>query len=215
MSKKKNKSSPAKEHEEIVNPYDLKSDAVDRLVEADKKTYPKLTLGNDPRKKYQSSFLARIPGWVKSLFMKFWFNGAVCYFIMWGLGLSIPNMTDMIVVLAVVLGIVTDILVNNAFRFLAVTEGENDKWMMFPKKRFVNLFLNIIYSFVVLLMVIFIYNLINAIAAGIRGTTDEIVLGVEPILFGLFYMGVDMLFIAMKNLFIKIIRDAKSKNGIK
>lgn len=197
-----------------INPYELKTDAVDRLVNAEKKEYPKLSLGVDPARQYRSGFLNRIPSWVKALFIKFWFNGAVCFFIFWGLGIVIPNMENMIIVLSIVLGMVTDILVNNIFRFIASVEGENDKWMMFPKKRYASFFLNIIYSFGLLLAVIFIYNVINVIGNAIAGTELKIYLGVEPILFGLFYMGVDLLFILMKNTLIRIFADAKKKNGV-
>jgi len=198
-----------------TNPYELKTDAVDRLVNAEKKEYPKLTLENDPRREYRKGFLDRIPSWVKALFIKFWFNGAVCFFIFWGLGILISNMEDMIIVLAIVMGMVTDILVNNIFRFYAVTDGANDKWMMFPKKRFASFFFNILYSFGLLLAVIWIYNVINVVANAATGTEAVIYLGVEPILFGLFYMAIDLLFIAMKNTAIKIVADAKKKNGVK
>lgn len=195
--------------------YDLKTDAVERLVEADKKVYPQLTLHNDPRRKYKNSFLDRIPSWIKALFIKFWFNGAVCFFIFWGLGIYIPNMQDMILVLAISLGMVNDVLVNNIFRFFATIEGENDKWMMFPKKRFINFFLNIIYAFVVLLAVILIYNAINIVINNFIGGEPITYVGVEPLLFGALYMGVDLLFILMKNIIIKVFNDAKRKNGVK
>ena len=197
------------------NPYELKTDAVDRLVNAEKKEYPKLTVNNDPTRSFKSGFLDRIPSWVKALFIKFWFNGAVCFFIFWGLGIFIPNMENMILVLAVSLGMVTDILVNNAFRFFATTEGANDKWMMFPKKKYVNFFLNMIYAFGVLLSVIWIYNVINVCINSVSGTENITYFGVEPIFFGFLYMCVDLLFIKIKNTAIKIIADAKNKSGVK
>lgn len=213
---KKNKNKPADNYaEKDINPYELKTDAVDRLVNADKKEYPKLTLENDPRRAFKNNFIDRIPSWVKALFIKFWFNGAVCFFIFWGLGLFIPNPENMIIVLAVTLGMITDLLVNNIFRFFAVVEGANDKWMMFPKKRYVSFFLNIIYSFFLLIVIIWIYNVINVAANAIAGTETTVYVGVEPILFGLLYMGVDLLFIAVKNTAIKILADAKNKNGVK
>ena len=192
------------------NAYKLNTDAVDRLVNADKKEYPKTK--TDPGKQYKSKgFLDKIPDPVKAIFIKFWFNGAVCFFIFWGLGMYIWDTIDMIFVLGIVLGMVTDILVNNAFRFFAITPGSNDKWMMFPKKKFWTFFTNIIYAFLVLCVVVWIYNTINVIGNSINGTTGEMILGVEPVLFGLFYVAVDMLFIGMKNLFIRIIADAKEK----
>ncbi len=194
--------------------YDLKTDAVNRLVNADS-VKPLEPLGIDPGKKYRSGGLIdKIPSWLKAVFMKFWFNGAVCYFVLWGLGLFISNFENMLIILALVLGMVTDILVNNAFRFFAVTEGANDKWMMFPKKKLINLFLNIVYAFVILIIVVWFYNSLNGILNTVNGTDGQIFIGVEPILFGLFYVVFDLAFIGMKNLGISIIRDAQNKNGV-
>ena len=211
MAKKNVSNNHTPEKKSSADYYKLKTDAVDRLVNADKKTYDK-TKG-DPGKEYRSrGFLDKIPSWIKALFIKFWFNGAVCFFIFWGLGLYVTNMLDMIFVLAVVMGMVTDILVNNAFRFLATYEGQNDKWMMFPKKKYWTFFANILYAFPVLVGVIWFYNILNVVLNNIKGTDGELFVGVEPILFGLSYMAIDMLFITMKNTMIKIISDAKQKN---
>lgn len=214
MSKNSKKQTPPPKNKEAGNPYELKTDAVNRLVNADRLEIPREMRTADPGKRYRSGIFDRIPSWIKALFIKFWFNGAVCFFIYWGLGLMIPSMENMILILAIVLGMVTDILVNNIFRFFAVTEGANDKWMMFPKKRYVNFFLNIIYAFCLLIAVIWLYNVINVTANTLMGTEDQIYLGVEPIMFGLFYMGIDLLFLAIRNGFWRIIRDAKNKNGI-
>ncbi len=193
------------------NYYDLKKDAVDRLVNAEKKTYPKTKA--DPGKSYRSSALDKIPDWVKALFIKFWFNGAVCFFIFWGLGIYITNMLDMLVVLAVVLGMVTDILVNNAFRFMEKYEGQNSKWMMFPKKKFWTFFANIVYAFPLLYGTVWLYEVINSVGNRLNGTENEIILGVEPILFGLFYLAFDLCFLGIKNMLRKILSDAKQKNN--
>ena len=81
-------------------PLKINKAAIDRLVNADKKTYPK---GNvDPGKQYRSKgFIDKIPSTIKALFIKFWFNGAVCFFIFWGLGEFIFGL-DMLVVLGIV-----------------------------------------------------------------------------------------------------------------
>ncbi len=189
-----------------------KDDAVERLLNADKKKYddPK----KDPGKQYRTGLLDKIPTWILALIMKWWFAGAVCFFILWGLGTYVQNDMDMILVMSIVLGMVTDILVNNAFRFFETYKGQNSKWMMFPKKAFWTFFANIPYAFVIYYIVMYIYNVINVICNMSAGTENTIYLGVEPIGFGLFYVAVDMCFIGMKNLFIKIINDAKQKNGL-
>ena len=211
MAKKKVSNNHTPEKKSSADYYKLKTDAVDRLVNADKKTYDK-TKG-DPGREYRSrGFLDKIPSWIKALFIKFWFNGAVCFFIFWGLGLYVTDMLDMIFVPAVVMGMVTDILVNNSFRFLATYEGQNDKWMMFPKKKYWTFFANIIYAFPILVGVIWFYNILNVVLNKFKGTEGELFVGVEPILFGIAYMAIDMLFVTMKQTMIKIISDAKQKN---
>lgn len=190
--------------------YELKTDAVERLVNADKKTYPKTK--EDPGKNYRSKGLIdKIPSPIKALFIKFWFSGAVCFFIYWGLGLYIWDTLDMVIVLGVAMGMVTDLLVNNAFHFFAITPNSNNKWMMFPKRKFWTFFVNIIYSTIIVIIVAAIYSGINVLLNIVNGPDNKVFLGVEPVLFGIFYVAVDMLFVGMKNLVVKIIADAKVK----
>jgi len=182
-------------------------------MNANKKTYQKTK--TDPGRQYRSKgFLDRIPSWIKALFIKFWFNGAVCFFIFWGLGMYIPAMLDMIVIFGVVLGMVTDVLVNNALHFFAITPGSNNKWMMFPKRKFWTFFANILYSIIILAIVVYLYTAINYLLNTINGTADQLYLGVEPVAFGLLYVVVDMVFIGMKNLAIKILSDAKERQNV-
>ncbi len=211
MAKKKEKDVNIPKND-TTDYYGLKKDAVDRLVNADKKTYPK-TKG-DPGKQYRSGFLDKIPSWVVVLFIKFWFSGAVCYFVVWGLGLYVTDMLDMIVLLGAVMGMITDLLVNNSLRFFERYDGQNSKWMMFPQKNHWTIFANVIYCMIVLFGVIWIYEVINVVGNSIRGTENEMILGVEPVLFGIFFMLVDLCFIGIKNLVRSIIADAKKKNGV-
>ena len=184
--------------------YSLKSDAVNRLANADKLEIPPEMRSKDPAKKYRSGFLDKIPAIVKAIFIKFWFYGAVCFFIFWGLGIT--DSLDALVIMSIVLGVVTDIFIDNILRFIETIPGENAKWMMFPKKKYWTFVTNIIYAFPVFYCVRCIYLAINTLGAGIG-----FYLGVEPIMFGIFYVGVDLLFVSMKNLFITVINDAKNK----
>ena len=192
--------------------YDLKTQAVEDLASASEENTPEY--GTEELTKYKSKSKLHIPKPVKALFVKFWFGGMVCYFFMWGLGIYIPSQLDLFVVTSVAMGFVTDILVNNIFRFYAETEGANDKWMMFPKKGYKSLVLNIVYAFVLMLFVAKAYNLINTVINRVTGETDNVPFGVEPISFGLIYLGFDMLFIGLKSFAKKIILDAKRKEDL-
>ena len=207
MSKKDNKQNKETKQE---NYYDLKTDAINRLVNAD--SVSKAPLNSDPGREFRSKgFLDKIPGWLKAVFIKFWFSGAVCFFIFWGLSLMITNFLDMMVVFGIVLGIVTDIFVNNIFRFIENYPGQNSKWMMFPKKKFWTFFANIAYAMVVLLGVFYLYNAINYMILG-PSADGAFFLAVEPIVFGLLYLLVDMALISIKNMIVSIVSDAIEQN---
>ncbi len=194
--------------------YTLNTAAVDRLVNASAETAPEVS--EEELRKYKQSSRFHFPTWLKASFIKFWFAGAACFFFFWGLGTYLANL-DLIIVLAVALGFITDLLCNNLLRFLEKYEGEYDKWMMFPKrKKFWTLPANVIYSCFLLYGVMYSYSLINLIILSIKGVQDaenEIALGVEPLLFGLLYLAFDLLCLGIKNLFIRIVNDAKIKNG--
>lgn len=194
--------------EPIDSNYNLKSEAVETLAGADKEPAPEYS--QEELNRYRTKKGFHIPDWVKLLLVKAWFAGAVCFFILWGLGIYIGNMLDMLFVLGVVLGMVNDVLVNSVLRFMEKTPGQNDRWMFFPKKGLGYFFLNILYAFGIVYCVYTTYNVINSIFSLIFGTTDVIYLGVEPILFGTFCMGFDMLFVWIKHLFLGIVRKARA-----
>jgi hypothetical protein len=204
---KKNQSSGSE------NYYELKTDAVNRLVNAESVPQPK-KMTVDPGREYRSkNFLAKIPNWVKILFIKFWFNGAACFFIFWGLGMLVPDILDMIVIFGIVLGLITDIFVNNILRFVETYPGQNKRWMLISKKSNWTIFPNMAYSILVLFCVFYLYNFINYAIIDVAG--GEFMIGVEPIAFGFLYLVVDMFFISIKNMIVSIVADAMAQNGVK
>ena len=187
--------------------YRIKTEAVDDLVNANKENTP--SYSEEELKKYKSKSKFNISPAFKALFIKFWFSGVVCYFFVWGLGMYIPSNLDLYVVTALGMGFVKDILENNLYRFVANPEGSNDRWMMFPKKSYMSLVFNVLYAILVTGCVYFTYQGINFV--GTSGNNDRVVFGVEPIFFGIFYMGFELLFLWMKHMAVRIIADAKKK----
>lgn len=205
MAKKKKKQQD--EEKSAASYYQLKTDAVDRLVNA--KDAP--AVSEAEIRKYTSKGKFHIPTWLKVVFIKFWFAGAVSYFFLWGLGLYIQGL-DLMFSLAVGLGIVNDLMVAKVLRSFEPEPGDSDKWMMVTVRKFWSIFVNVIYAGVVLYCVFQTYYVINTLFGVDANVTEaEAMLGVEPIMFGLFYMGFDMLLITVKNTFIKIFRDAGIK----
>ena len=189
--------------------YELKSDAVEKLLKAEAGDVPEFS--EEELKKYRSKGGIKISNTAKVLLLKAWFAGAVCYFILWGLGMYIYSLIDMLFIMGIVLGMATDLLTNNVIRFIETTPGENDKWLMFPKKGMVSFFLNLVYALVLVFFVYVLYSGINLILVKIIGNADTVPLGVEPVLYGVFTMGFDVLLLGCKNLFGQIMADARRK----
>ena len=187
--------------------YELKSDAVEKLLKAEAGDVPEFS--EEELKKYRSKGGIKIPNTAKVLLLKAWFAGAVCYFILWGLGMYIYSLIDMLFIMGIVLGMATDLLTNNVIRFIETTPGENDKWLMFPKKGMVSFFLNMVYALLLVFCVYVLYSGINLVLVKIIGNADTVPLGVEPVLYGVFTMGFDVLFVGCKNLFRQIMSDAR------
>lgn len=205
MAKNKRRQIPEEERKTAPDYYKLHSEAVNDLITANEENSP--VISEEELRKYRSGSKIKLGESVKALLVKYWFNGSVCFFFFLGLGYYLRDLLDQLFVLGFAMGVLTDILVNNVLRFIAKTKGANDRWMMFPQKKLSSLFLNILYAYVVLLFVYMLYNLINTILTN----SGKTVLSVEPLLFGLFYLGFDLLFISLKQLFVKILNDAKKK----
>ena len=200
---------PGQEIRSVAEYYKLHSKAVEDLVTADESNSPEVP--EEELRKYRTRTRLHPGDTFKALLLKFWFNGAVCFFFFWGLGNYLRDFLDQFTVLGIAMGVITDLLVNNIFRFYEKTPGGNDRWMMFPKRSLAAFFLNILYAFLVLFLVYSLYNMINRLLVALTGAADSKPLGVEPILFGLFYLAADLLFLSMKRLFLRIVDDAKKK----
>ncbi len=191
------------ENENKSSNYALKSDAVEKLLDAQNGEVPEFT--QEELDKYRRKKLS-IPNVVKVLFIKAWFAGAVCFFILWGLPLYAT--LDQLFVAGSVLGMVTDLLTNNVLRFMEKTPGSNAQWLLCGRKGMVGLGLNLLGGYVIVLCVMCTYGLINNIGSA-AGNTEQLTLAVEPLLFGLLCTGFEMLLIGVKRLLRNIVRDAK------
>jgi hypothetical protein len=197
--------------EELENYYELKAAAVNELADVLKKQPDKT---NQPKPEephlnpYHIDRLARIPTWIKALFIKFWMAGAICYFGFWGLGYYVSSTLDLVVLVGLISGVTTDLLLNPAFLYFESDQKEYHRYMMLPVsgKKIWTLFINIAYGIMVTVSVYVIYTMINMAIVSIRGLpVGTASLLVEPLLYGLFFLMVDMFFITFKNLIVSIV----------
>ena len=185
--------------------YQLNTSAVDRLVDANKGKVEKVD--EQEVSQYKSGRLQKIPAFIKAIFIKWWFAGACCFFFLWGLGTVIQNQIALLFVFAFGLGVVTDLLTNNLLRFLESGDREFDKWIMFPWRKWWTIFLNVVFCFGLLYCVVKTYDGINLIVVTTQNLDPTSVpLGVEPFLFGVFYLVYDLATVWLRNLVIFIIK---------
>ena len=215
--------------------YDLKIDKVDELVAAlkdgnaqsdappvstkisdctgtdtpDTKTKKGKDKEFDP---YKIDKLSRIPVWLKAFFIKFWFAGAVCYFVNMGLGVYITNSLDLMLLDGVVLGVLTDVLVNPIFRLIESDRKEYNNYMMFPFpfKKYWTFLTNIAYYIGVFFCVNYAYLGLNLAAEAIN---KNWFVAIEPLLFGTIALLVDMAFIGIKDLIVYLVKRKKLKKA--
>ena len=146
----------------------------------------------------------KLPAWLKVIIIKFWFAGAVYFFVGWGLFLNTIDQLDLTLAIGLVLGAITDLMVNRIFRSMEQGGNEYSIYMMFPKKNFANFLFNVLYGIILAFAVAYTYHFINVAAIHIKRLPEtSVVLGAEPILFGVFCMAYDMLFLLIKRLLKK------------
>ena len=188
--------------------YRLNTKAVDDLVNATPENSPKVS--EKELRKYRSGPKIRLRDWMKVVLIKWWFAGAVCFFFYWGLGMMVSNMENMLLILGVALGMVTNLLTNNVLRFRSKVPGGCDRWMMVTRRGVPGLLLDVLYGFVILACTVASYQVLNRLLIALTGAAeDSVPLGVEPILFGLLAMGWDLLWIGIRRTAVKILEDAK------
>ena len=197
--------------------YDLKVDKVDELVAAlkgeDTSAYGEVSMkisdctGTDGKgsnkefNPYRTDFLARIPTFIKAFFVKWWFAGVVCFFVNMGLGIYVAT-ADLVILDGIFLGLVVEVLVNPLFRFMETDKREFNDYMMFPFpfKAYWTFFTNVLYYVAVAVAVNFIYLFINEFMFS---------LSIEPLSWALVVLVVDMIFIGIKDLIVRLVKNRK------
>jgi len=184
--------------------YKLKLQAVDDLVNATPENSPEVS--REELRKYHAQPKLRLADWLKAILIKFWLAGVICYFFIWGLSTFALNQLDHLLVLSLSLGAITHLITNNILRFIAPAKGRYDRWMMFPRQSLWYLPLDVLYAAILIFLTVMTYNGINLLFRGAEGTAA---LGVEPLGFGLIVTAWDLLFLGARQLFRRILQDAK------
>ncbi len=195
--KKKNGREPDKT---VAEYYELKTGAVDELINANVTNTPQFS----PKelRKYRRKSIFNLPEGLKYFLLKWWFSGVVCWFFMIGMG-SVIDALDMIVIMGIVTGLLWDLPVN-AFIRMKAEKREFSRWMMFPKTGIIAGVQNVVYGIVLILLTAMTYTAVNTALKEIGA-----LLGVGPIMFGIFTAGWDWILLQCKKLVSGMVADAK------
>ncbi len=216
---RKNKKQKQKETT-IEDYYDLKTKEMDELVSALKgeeefeteapTTDIGIITGEEKEvgkqfNPYKLDRLSRVPMVVKALFIKWWFAGMCCFLFVMGLQSFIGQGENLIWVNGVMMGVVVDVLVNPCLRYFDDDTKKSNNYIMFPFpfKKFWTFFANVAYSVVVMWGVNYAYMGINLLF--------QRTIGLEPLLFGVFYVLIDMAFIGVKDGIVYGVKKSKLK----
>lgn len=190
--------------------YQLHTEAAERLVNTTAENTPHYS--KQELEKYRSGKKQwKLPEALKVLLIKFWFYGAICYFVFMGFEMAGLAWWDLYFVASVVTGLVTDLLIRHFLRFTETMQGGSRRWMMVTKGGAIGFMMNIAYSFLLVFCVMNLYVLINTALQPEGAKAPMAVLTVEPLLFGLFVTALDTGFIGLKRLFLNVVEDAKEK----
>ena len=183
--------------------YDLKSSAVDELINANITNTPEID--RKELRKYRSRRVRWFPEPLKYFLLKWWFAGVVCWFLLIGLGTyGIPTL-DMLVILGLATGLMWDLPVNIFIRMKA-EKADYGRYMMFPKTGVVAGVLNALYG---VLLVYFTAQTYAAADMVLQTAGSKTILSVGPVLFGLFTAAWDWILLKFKKLGNSILTDAK------
>ena len=186
--------------------YRLHRQAVEDLVSANEENTPQYS--EEELDQYRSHRKGRtLPAGIKIALIKAWFYGAVCYFVFWGLGLYVRAQLDLMVAAGAVMGMVTDLLINSLLRFMERRKGESRAYMMVTLRGTGGLLLNLLYGEGLMFLVVTMYAAVN-LCLSMLGAG---MLGVGPLMFGVFATLADSALIRGKRMLGEMIRDARRK----
>lgn len=158
-------------------------------------------------------FVANLPVWLKASLVKWWFAGAVFYFVGWGFFVQSADQLDLTVILGLALGAVTDLLVNRALVFFENGRDDYRRFIFCYSRRFFSVPVNLLYGVALSVAVSYTYHMINLLAIALSGSPPgTVALGAEPLLYGLFFLAYDMLAVGVKNAAKKLSRRPRNKS---
>lgn len=150
----------------------------------------------------QQGFLARIPYWIKAVLLKYWFYGAICFFVLIGLGGAGATGENGAIVCGLIAGLVFDFIVYGIFRLMDSDKKESRYYVMYKTKNVWSVFVNIPYQLLIFILGMWI---MTSIVATYKDPVNNWFLQ-EPFSQALVLTALDAVFVLIKNLLVYLFR---------
>ena len=150
----------------------------------------------------QQGFLARIPYWIKAVLLKYWFYGAICFFVLMGLGASLEKGENRAIACGLIAGLVFDFIVYGIYRAMDSDKKESKHYMMFKSKSVYSVLINVSYQLLVFILGMLI---MTSIVATYKDPVNNWFLQ-EPFSQALVLTALDAVFVLIKNLLVYLFR---------
>lgn len=166
----------------------------------------------DPQKYNKSSFLSKMPSWLKILLLKYWAAGAAFFFFGMGSGFIWYNENNpnnslyLFVLLCLGYALISEYIVKQVVRLLRTSRDDTYYYNMINIKGTVSFFLNLGYSVLVVTPTFFFFGWL-----GNLGFNQTIwgVHGIEPFTFALGVTFVDFVYMFIKNTIANYLKKRK------
>ena len=150
----------------------------------------------------QQGFLARIPYWIKAILLKYWFYGAICFFVLIGLGGAGATGENGAIVCGLIAGLVFDFIVYGIYRAMDSDKKESRYYVMYKSKKIWSVFVNIPYQLLVFILGMLI---MTSIVATYKDPANNWFLQ-EPFSQAVVLTALDAVFVLIKNLLVYLFR---------
>lgn len=161
---------------------------------------------------YNTSFYSAWPTWVKIIITKWWFTAATYYFVGFGMPHIKQSAIDVIFNMGLVIGALSALILYPLINYITKIKNNANDYKAIKSQSPLRIIYLVGYNWLVVAMIAYSYQIINMIINGLMHyESGTIRFGVEPILFGVFYVMLDVLLIKAIDKIAKVTRPKGSK----
>ena len=152
----------------------------------------------------QQGFFTRLPYWLKAIFIKYWFFGSICFFVLMGSSLIGE---DAALFAGALSGAIFDLVVYNILVMMDSDLNESRHYIIFKSKKIYSLFINIAYNMALfILAMLFCSTIVKTYKDPVNNWFLQ-----EPFSQALVLFVFDAVFVTIKNITVTVIKKIKGR----